>query len=311
MKEYRIGEIIKQRRIELGLTQDELCEGICEASTMSRIENGKQAPSKTKLNVLMQRLGLPDDRYYAFLSDNEVKIADLQKEIVSCNIFKDAAKGLEAIARLEQIAEEDDRSVQQFILRSRAILGKLEGGSVVEYSLQEKKEFLLQAIRLTSPKFHIDEIKNGLYSIDEVKIINQIAQLYSSSGDHEKTIVIYRQLLEYIENHFKNILQSSGLLPLVAYNYARELDLLERYQEAIDIAEMGRKACVKYGQYRTLPSTLAIMAECYHFLNNDERSKELYRQAYYLHQAIDNERGVQLVESEMQRYFGKNILFER
>lgn len=309
MKEYRIGEIIRQRRIELGLTQEELCEGVCETSTMSRIENGKQAPSKTKLNVLMQRLGLPDDRYYAFLSDNEAKIADLQKEIVSCNVLKDSVRGLQALSLMEEIAEEDDKTVQQFILRSRAILGRLEGKAVVEYSLQEKKEILLRAIRLTSPKFHIDAIKEGLYSIDEVKIINQIAQIYSSTVNHEKTIIIYKQLLEYIEEHFMNIFQFSGLLPLVTYNYARELDLLGCYHEAIEIAEMGRKACVKYGQYRNLPSIIEIMAECYHFLNNDERSKELYRQAYYLYQAIDNEKGVRLVESEMQQYFGKNILF--
>ena len=82
MREYRIGEIIRKRRIELGLTQGELCEGIYEEPTMSRIENGKQTPSRTKLSVLLQRLGLPDDRYYALLSDNEIKIADLQKEIV-------------------------------------------------------------------------------------------------------------------------------------------------------------------------------------------------------------------------------------
>lgn len=38
MREYRIGEIIRKRRIELGLTQGELCEGIYEEPTMSRIE---------------------------------------------------------------------------------------------------------------------------------------------------------------------------------------------------------------------------------------------------------------------------------
>ena len=30
MREFSIGEVIKQRRIELGLTQEELCEGIYE-----------------------------------------------------------------------------------------------------------------------------------------------------------------------------------------------------------------------------------------------------------------------------------------
>ena len=30
MKEVFLGEVIRQRRLELGLTQEELCEGICE-----------------------------------------------------------------------------------------------------------------------------------------------------------------------------------------------------------------------------------------------------------------------------------------
>lgn len=38
MKEYRIGEILKNRRIELGLTQEEVSAGIYEPPTMSRIE---------------------------------------------------------------------------------------------------------------------------------------------------------------------------------------------------------------------------------------------------------------------------------
>ena len=48
----------------LGLTQEELCEGLCEPATLSRIENGRQAPSRSRANALLQRLGLPNDRYY-------------------------------------------------------------------------------------------------------------------------------------------------------------------------------------------------------------------------------------------------------
>ena len=40
MKEIFLGEVIRQRRLELGLTQEELCEGICEPMTISRFENG-------------------------------------------------------------------------------------------------------------------------------------------------------------------------------------------------------------------------------------------------------------------------------
>ena len=45
MRGILIGWIIKQTREEIGLTQEQLCEGICTPATLSRIENGKQAPS--------------------------------------------------------------------------------------------------------------------------------------------------------------------------------------------------------------------------------------------------------------------------
>lgn len=53
MKEVYIGSIIRKRRQELGLTQEQLCRGICETVTLSRIENGKQTPSRSKLNALL------------------------------------------------------------------------------------------------------------------------------------------------------------------------------------------------------------------------------------------------------------------
>ena len=81
MKNVFLGEYIKQRRLDLGLTQEQLCDGICEPMTLSRLENGKQTPSRNRINALLQRLGLPDDRYFALLSKNELEMEALQKEI--------------------------------------------------------------------------------------------------------------------------------------------------------------------------------------------------------------------------------------
>lgn len=304
MQEFSIGEVIKQRRIELGLTQEELCEGIYEPPTMSRIETGRQTPSRTKLNVLLQRLGLPDDRYYALLSDQERKIADLQKEIVSCNVLGKREKGLEMIAELERIADPQDSTVQQFILRSKVILGRLENGEAQPYSLEERQEMLLQAIRLTSPRFDLKEIEKGLYGLDEVKVINQIALNFSRNGEHKKAIEIYYQLLRYIKKHFQNILQSGGLLPLVAFNYARQLLLVGRYEDALEIAQLGWQSCVQYGQYSTLSEILEIIAESYYFLGEKEKSKEFYYQAYYISKATGNCRETNDVKDNAKKYLG-------
>ena len=309
MKEFHIGEVIKQRRIELGLTQEELCEGIYEPPTMSRIETGRQTPSRTKLNALLQRLGLPDDRYYALLSDNETKIADLQKEIVSCNVLRKQETGLEMIEELERIADPQDTTIQQFILRSKVILGKLEDGEIEPYSLEQRQEMLMQAIRLTSPKFNLEEIDRGLYSLDEVKIINQIAGVFSDTKQNKKAIEIYNQLLRYIKKHFQNILQSGGILPLVCYNYSREFVLVKHYDDALEMAQLGWQACVEYGQYYYLPSIVALIAECHHLLGDDEQSMEHYRRAYYLSQTINNSSCLNTVISEVQQYFGDDFCF--
>ena len=309
MEKYFIGEIIRQKRTELGLKQCQLCEGICEPTTMSRIESGKQMPGLNTLKNLLQRLGLSDERYYALVSKNEMQIADLQTEIVSANVFKDSQRGLPKIAELEELADPDDHLLHQFILRSKASLGKREDGQIVAYSLDEKLDMLFKAIRLTVPNFDIDTIEEGLYSIDEVKVINQIATVYSNHGESQKVIHIYDQLLQYIKKHFQNILQSGGLLPLVAFNYARELDLIGRYTDAIEIAETGWKACTQYGQYRTLPSTIAIIAECNHFFGDDSKSKEYYRQSYYIYKAVDDERGARVITAEAKKYFGEDFSF--
>lgn len=309
LERYFIGEIIRQKRTELGLKQCQLCEGICEPTTMSRIESGKQMPGLNTLKNLLQRLGLSDERYYALVSKNEMQIADLQTEIVSANVFKDSQRGLPKIAELEELADPDDHLLHQFILRSKASLGKREDGQIVAYSLDEKLDMLFKAIRLTVPNFDIDAIEEGLYSIDEVKVINHIATVYSDLKQHEKAIRIYDQLLQYINKHFQNILQSGGLLPLVAFNYARELDLIGRYTDAIEIAETGWKACTQYGQYRYLAPTIAIIAECNHFFGDDSKSKEYYRQSYYIYKAVDDERGARVITAEAKKYFGEDFSF--
>jgi len=307
MEQLFIGELIRQRRLELGLKQCELCEGICEPVTMSRLESGKQTPGSNKLRMLMQRLGLPDERYYALVSKNELRISELQTEIVSSNVLRDSLRGLEKIEELEAIAEPNDNQVRQFILRSRAILGKLVDGKVEPYLPEEKLEMLSEAIRLTSPYFDIDHIGKGLYCVDEVKVINQIAGVYSEQGNNEQALQIYVQLIDYIKQHFENVKQSGGLLPLVSYNYARELTVLGRYEEAIQISKLAWEACVQYGQYRYLASTINIISECYHLLGNVEQCKDYFKQAYYVYKAIGDEHSANDMASEAHEYFGSDF----
>ena len=61
MSYYPLGHIIKNRREELQLSQEDLADGICAVATLSRIENGERMPSKNHYEMLMQRLGYAEE----------------------------------------------------------------------------------------------------------------------------------------------------------------------------------------------------------------------------------------------------------
>ena len=300
MKNVFLGEYIKQRRLDLGLTQEQLCEGICEPMTLSRLENGKQTPSRNRINALLQRLGLPDDRYFALLSKNELEMEALQKEIVACNVTEKVSEGFEKLAQFEKLSDLDDPIAQQFILRSREVLGCLDR----RYTPQERIDLLMQAIRLTVPRFELDQIEQFLYSRDEIKIINQISIAYSDDGQNEKAVEIYDQLLRYILKHFQETITSIGMLPLVLYTYARVLDLSGHYEEGAALAKEGQEACLQYGHYQYLSGCLEIYAECCFFLGRTKESAKAYRQSYYLCEITGNKMNLEITRKEAKEYLG-------
>lgn len=314
MQEVFIGEVIKRRRLELGLTQEQLCEGICEPITISRLENGRQTPSRNRINALLERLDMPADRYFALLSKNELEIESLQKQITAYNVRFAQSSGedkaiirkqaLQAHDELLSLADKDDMLSRQLIIRSKVILGKEDG----PYSLEEQKEMLLEAIRVTCPAFDLDEIGNGLYTTDEIKIINQLALVYVYAEEHMTAIEILAQLYKYIKKHFHNIPTTRAHLNMVAFNYATELDAVGQYKKAIEIAEEGRRACLDYGHYLSMPGLLEVMAESYYRLGETVKSADLYHQAYYFCKVIGDHNNLTIIQTEANNYLG--IVFD-
>ncbi len=302
-----LGEAIKKRRLELGLTQEQLCEGICEPITVSRLENGKQTPSRNRINALLERLDMPADRFYALLSKKELDIDALQRQITSYNIrFSQVCddekpqireQALKAHQELESMMDADDNLSRQLILRSRVLLGTEDGA----YSFEDKKRMLSEAIRLTAPYFDVDDIGRGLYTTDEIKIINQLALAYANAREHLEAISIFTQLYKYIQKHFHNIPLTRAHLNMVAYNYAQQLVAVGQYKKAIEIAEEGQKVCLNYGQYLSLPGLLALQAECHHLLGDNEKSRDFYSQAYYLMKVIGDNSNLQILQRKAKK----------
>ena len=291
MREMFLGEFIKNRRMELGLTQEQLCEGICEPITISRLENGKQTPSRNRINALLQRLGLPGDRYYALLSKNEKEVAALRKEIRADEI------------RLRRALERDQTEIRERMMKN---LEQLEAIAEAE-DQSAQLEVLLRAIKLTVPRFALETIDRGLYSLDETTLINGIASVYDQMGEVRVAAEIYRQLLKYVESHDRDLAEFAGHFCLVAHNYAITLERGKRYEESVELAQRGWQVCVEYGHYQLLPGFLSIMAECYWILGEEARARDLYYQAYYVYKAVRDEKNAVRVQKELKDHLNLEI----
>ena len=164
--------------------------------------------------------------------------------------------------------------------------------------------------QLTIPKFNSAKILNRpYYSLEEIRLINQLGLAYSNLGDHKKAVGIFSQLHTYVVERNYGLSKSGGGMPLVAHNYARELTIRKQYEDALDIANEGQAVCLEYGHYQYLPGLIHIMAECQHFLGNDEESKNLYNRAYRLYQEYGNIYNCSILEREVQTYHRTDLDF--
>ena len=272
MEQLLIGTYIRQKRLDKGWTQEKLCRGVCNAATLSRIENNERMPSVSVVKALLQKLGLPDGQFFALLGKDDIAIEKLQKDILNDNLqLRRAAQPqraeireriLEKLEKLENLGGEDNRFVQQFVGSARASAGRRDG----PYSYEERLEMLLEAIRLTIPRFDVKNIADFQYSLIEIIIVNQIALTYAKHGDRKKATSIFRRLLQYIERYNRNLDKYPGQFCMVAHNCAINFAAEKQYPESVALAEKGQRVCVETGDYQFLPGFLAIQAECHFFL---------------------------------------------
>lgn len=286
-------ELIQRRRKDLGWTQEYASEGICEQYTLSRIETGDQNPSYKTVKALLEKLGLPEARYYALLSDDELILENLQTETKAQVVkFSQAApeekprqkeKALELLCALREKTAEDDHLTRQFIMGLEVVLGGPEG----PYSLEKQRSMLTEAIRLTVPRFNFSDLGDFFYTKEEIQLILQLAIAYAEDHQTDKAFPLYRQLLRHIQKQNQPFKQYVPQLTMVAFNYALALNKEGGWEESAEIAQMGRKACVDYGHYQFLPGLLALLANCHSHLGNREESLECYYRAYYFYKELN------------------------
>lgn len=302
-EQFHIGQIIKQQRERKHITQAKLCEGICDPSTLSRIENGSYHPGKGLAILLLQRLGIVTAQFYGLHRFDELEVEDLKLEIQNAVTRSNLELAITLRNNLEEKYGNLDALTQQFILWMKANNGYLKDGAVTSYTAKEEFTMLHKAICLTIPNFDIEKIHEYFLGVDELKIILDMANRYDQFGKRRFAIEIESQLIKYVKHHFLDVSDKSVVLPMITCHCSRMLGDEHRYEEELEISQAGIDCCIEYCSPRFLGQLLAIKSDALHHLGREKEARNCGIRAYYFLDTMNMTEHKNRVEQYMKEVF--------
>lgn len=249
MATFRFGFVIKKRREDLRLTQEDLADGICSVPTLSRIENGERMPTKAHFDMLVQRLGLSDTILDSLVDERDFHLHELKYRIRQAIIEKRPIEAGKLLHEYEESLYSPSNIDEQFLILYQVII------FAKNFSTEEIQKKLEEAIYLTCPKFAVHHLPK-LLSYEEISILNNLAINYAQTDQLDRAIEILYHVKRYYENHIVNPEEALRTQPMTLYNLSKCLGMAKRYNECISVCDEGIRIAKTTGRCSALAMTL-------------------------------------------------------
>lgn len=180
MAVLQIGSIIKKKREELMMTQEELARGICSVPSLSRIENGDRMPSRERLGMILQRLGYSETTLDWIVDEDDFDFYELKVKLRQAHMQDKIEEARELLEELKTMRS-DLPVNKQFVLLYTVLLNKKD------YSTNERLELLEEALRYTAPRYTSENLPAIMF-YEEILVLNNIAIAYQELGEADTAI---------------------------------------------------------------------------------------------------------------------------
>lgn len=227
---FYVGDVLRIRRTMFGLSQKELCEGVCAVRTLRRAEKKKANMQQAPLNILLGRLGLSREFQRARLVSNDREVLKLREEMADCRNNYKLGRARDILRRIQERVSDEIPGNLQFLMESEASLDRLEGKITREEYRAREEEALRCTLKV-----------NNLYQMDEVYLtemelacIRKIQQMLKG-GEKRENIEFILHFFDLYER--KNALADGiSMYEFSIINVICELGNLKEYQLSIQLA---------------------------------------------------------------------------
>ena len=216
---FSMKDVLRTRREMFGLTQEQLCEGICSVKSLRRAEKGQTDMQRETLKKLLNRLGLSGQMQWSRLitSDREViRMAEELADYINDRKFSMASKQLES---MKSRIDLDIPQNKQYFLEKQALLEFEQGKVTREEFVKMEKEALECTLRAENlyrkENVYLTEreiicISNswkGMEEKEKRESINLILRLYDNyalNNGLSQAISVYEIVTEAAVNELGN-----------------------------------------------------------------------------------------------------------
>lgn len=245
------GTMVRALRKKAKLSIRKLCEGICADPTLYRLETDNAEVSFFTIEAIMQRLGRSVDLYKDFFLSRDEFVAMQLRDKINMQLIElryyEASRSIVEFEKLKLVKK--NNVLKQFLHMAKAILfNSLQPEPNPDYSAM-----LLDALKITYPKFNERDIETYHLSYNEIGLINQYGGYLVETGELERAADIFQKLRQNLDMHVVDEVEKARAFATVMFNYSSTLGRSERRRENQQAIEEGESFERGRGRLTELP----------------------------------------------------------
>lgn len=306
MSNYRAGDIIRLTREYIGMSREELSDGICSPQTLYRLECGKTRVKKDLYSRLMAKMERVPEKNYAVCVGKNMELLEERELLEEAMRDYDFEKADKYLKELKEKSD-DNLITKQYVLKAEALLDYYCKRCDGEETINKLEE----AIRITLPDYEKCLQKKFPFTEQEIMNLMSLANAFAHTAKYDKAIAIYRKLLECLDMEYILGEYVEHMKMIIMRNLSLTYFLIEKNEEALELNERCLELAKSNNEGREyhilLSDKAAIILEQIEKEECDRTDiylvKKYLRQSYYLAVARGDKKSAEIIKEAYRKKF--------
>lgn len=295
-------EMLRDIRRNKGISQSDVQS--CTQGNLSRIENGKQAPSKRRVMRIARELGVNKSYYISRVQSENYDLYELCHWKNQAGYDYEWNKAEMMINKLEVALDMNILLNKQYIEACKIGSKKVRGEIDPEQGLLELEKIL----RYTMPDYEDGKLR--IPSREEFVILNLMAGLMRRAGRIKDGLQLREHMLKiFKESRVEEEYHTNSLL-LLYLSYGEMLEADGQLEEAENIDNFGILLGIWCGQGKAIGKILANLAFVYHQSDLPEKyslQQDCLWHSYHICLLLGQVVPAKIIEESYQLLIGEDI----